>query len=377
MRPIIVVTACLAAFATVQAQVLEIANTPQDQTEWDWAAASACVLNFYEFPVPQCEIAEFTRTVADWHDFGGVDCCLDPRQGCNYGNYNSGYAGSIEDILDHWGIDNRQVASFITVAEMQSQLSQNRPFIIRWGWDYGGGHFLVGYGYQFNAVLYMDPWPSEGLSSATYSWMKRGGLHTWTDTTLMDESPDPRPKLTVQKLGAGTGWITSQDGGIDCGSTCRAAYDPGTKIVLSAAADLGSTFLGFEGCRNLGYTCRLTFSAAKTIRATFRRENGKLLATPRIAFGSLKKGQARAKTIRVLNYGRGFLSLGQTEIQGPGYSLEADGCAGKRLDPGASCRIAVRFSSTAAGTATGQVTLFSNDPGRPQAGTRLTAFVHD
>lgn len=48
-----------------------------------------------------------------------------------------------------------------------------------------------------------------------------------------------QPTLTVQKLGLGTGTVTSAPVGIDCGGDCSEQYDPGTLVTLTAVADMG------------------------------------------------------------------------------------------------------------------------------------------
>lgn len=66
-------------------------------------------------------------------------------KGCNYWNYNYGDKGSIQDILVYFGkLQNVGVAAALTQAEIQTELSNNRLFVIRWGWTAGGGHFVVG-----------------------------------------------------------------------------------------------------------------------------------------------------------------------------------------------------------------------------------------
>jgi len=64
--------------------------------------------------------------------------------------------------------------------EVQNQIDSGRPFVIRWGWYTGGGHFLVGHGIEDSTVYYMDPWPGEGYSIAYYSWVVDNGIHAWT-----------------------------------------------------------------------------------------------------------------------------------------------------------------------------------------------------
>ena len=73
--------------------------------------------------------------------------------------------------------------------------------------------------------------------------------------------------LSVSKTGSGT--ITSDPAGINCGTTCSADYDYGTPVTLSAAPVTGWTFTGWGGaCAGTG-TCAVTMDAAKSVGATF------------------------------------------------------------------------------------------------------------
>ena len=53
--------------------------------------------------------------------------------------------------------------------------------------------------------------------------------------------------LTVNKLGNGTGTVTSAPAGINCGLDCSEGFASGTVVVLTAQADPGSSFVGFTG----------------------------------------------------------------------------------------------------------------------------------
>jgi RHS repeat-associated protein len=55
--------------------------------------------------------------------------------------------------------------------------------------------------------------------------------------------------LTITKTGDGSGdaVVTTDPGGIDCGSTCGASYDDGTWVTLSVDPGDGVTFLGWSG----------------------------------------------------------------------------------------------------------------------------------
>ncbi len=76
--------------------------------------------------------------------------------------------------------------------------------------------------------------------------------------------------LTVSRIGAGTGTVTSAPAGVSCGTACTASYTAGTSVTLSAAAASGSTFAGWSGdCTGAGSTCTVAMSAARTVTAAF------------------------------------------------------------------------------------------------------------
>jgi transposase-like protein len=169
----------------VSGQVLEVPVVTQEQDQWCWVGVSCSVLKYYGQDLAQCTIAEYTRSTALWNDWGPVDCCTDATQGCNMWNYNYGMPGSIQDILRHWGVENTGLGSTLTTADVQTHLNAGRPFIIRWGWTSGGGHFVVGHGLNGTSLYYMDPWFGEGRKIAEYSWVVSGGTHTWTHTNVI------------------------------------------------------------------------------------------------------------------------------------------------------------------------------------------------
>jgi hypothetical protein len=87
---------------------------------------------------------------------------------------------------------------------------------------------------------------------------------------LFNVSATPTYALTVTKDGTGTGLVTSDVSGINCGSACTSSYNSGTVVTLTAAPDAGSTFAGWTGggCSGTG-TCVVTMSAAQSVTATF------------------------------------------------------------------------------------------------------------
>ncbi len=80
----------------------------------------------------------------------------------------------------------------------------------------------------------------------------------------------------------GNGLVTSNIGGINCGDTCSASYQPGTTVLLTATPDADSVFLSWEGCDAMpGWTpnmntCSVTVNANRTVQPTFALKETKL-----------------------------------------------------------------------------------------------------
>jgi hypothetical protein len=78
------------------------------------------------------------------------------------------------------------------------------------------------------------------------------------------------PVLYAVRSGQGSGSVTSNPSGIDCGSDCSETYQSGTVVTLTATADPGFVFEGWSGagCSGTG-ECMITLSGDITITATF------------------------------------------------------------------------------------------------------------
>ncbi len=81
---------------------------------------------------------------------------------------------------------------------------------------------------------------------------------------------DPQT-LTVARTGTGAGTVTSAPAGISCGNTCSQSFPGRTSVVLTAAPDSTSTFVGWSGpCTGTG-SCTVLMSEARTVTAEFQR----------------------------------------------------------------------------------------------------------
>jgi hypothetical protein len=174
-------------FTTAHAQILGVKKITQEQTEWCWAATSACILDYYNKPVEQCKIAEFARKNSEKINFGTSDCCIKPFDSCNQSNYNWGDPGSIEAILDNFGGIKSIGQGSLDRANIAFELTNNRPFIMRWQWPGPEqlGHFLVGHGFRGDTVFYMDPALNQGFKFGLYNWVSNSSDHVWNGTNKL------------------------------------------------------------------------------------------------------------------------------------------------------------------------------------------------
>ena len=163
-----------------RAQILSVPLVAQEQSNWCWAGCSKCILNYYGNTLSQCTIADYTRRTITWGSMGTTDCCTNPHLGCDSTNYEAGHAGSIQDILLHFShIQSIEQVGPLTQTQITSLIGSNKLFVAFWSWYSGGGHFVVGNGLVGSNVYFMNPWPGEGHSIATYSHMVNDGNHRW------------------------------------------------------------------------------------------------------------------------------------------------------------------------------------------------------
>ena len=74
--------------------------------------------------------------------------------------------------------------------------------------------------------------------------------------------------LRVMRTGLGSGTVTSNPAGINCGATCDASLTGNVTLTASPAG--GSTFVGWDGdCLGAGLTCTLAMTADRSLRAQF------------------------------------------------------------------------------------------------------------
>ncbi|MEI6154353.1 MAG: hypothetical protein WCQ90_09740, partial [Deltaproteobacteria bacterium] len=140
-----------------------------------------------------------------------------------------------------------------------------------------------------STVVTMTATPKTGSTFSSWSGACTGTSTTCTIT--MDASknvtatflpPSGQQTLTVTKIGAGSGTVTSSTGGINCGSTCSAGYNYDTQVILTATSqDASSTFSGWSGGSCTGTsTCTVVMDASQNVTAVFNDVSGNTYTIP-------------------------------------------------------------------------------------------------
>jgi hypothetical protein len=104
-----------------------------------------------------------------------------------------------------------------------------------------------------------EPLPKEGIMAALPQTVTVGPASGSTEFPL-----------SVTKTGAGSGTVSGNPPGINCGTDCSAEFAEATTVTLTTTPASGSTFAGWTGagCTGTG-TCEVTMSAAKSVEAKF------------------------------------------------------------------------------------------------------------
>ena len=108
-----------------------------------------------------------------------------------------------------------------------------------------------------------------------------GSVSGWLHSTT------PPPTLSVNKSGSGSGTVTSNPPGIDCGQTCSHAFYYYNDVVLTAIAAPSSSFTGWSGagCSGTGI-CTVTMSSDQSVTATFNSLGNQTLTVSKNGTGS-------------------------------------------------------------------------------------------
>ncbi len=152
-----------------------------------------------------------------------------------------------------------------------SPLSGNSPLIVSftdnsmcataWNWNFGDT--------ENNTSTLKSPthtYNKSGIYTITLTADSSSGSTTITKSNLINIAG----LLTVVKAGHGTGKITSNTGGIDCGGSCSATYAKDTTVTLTAMPDPCMKLAAWTGaCSGAAASCSVAMTESKNVTATF------------------------------------------------------------------------------------------------------------
>ena len=160
-------------------------------------------------------------------------------------------------------------------------------------------------------------------------------------------SPSPMP-LTIAAGG-------SQDVTVRFSPATEDAYD-GRLIIYSDDPDESTVLVALSG----------------TGTAPVAVEPNIVISPDALAFSDVEIGQTREMSFGIVNTGGSDLEVTSLGVSGSGFSLVSPPATPFTVAAGGTQVIAVRFAPTAAGAATGAVTVGSNDPDTPTATASLS-----
>jgi DNA-binding beta-propeller fold protein YncE len=165
--------------------------------------------------------------------------------------------------------------------------------------------------------------------------------------------------LTIALSGAGHGMVACN------GGPCASTYPGGTKLALSATADPGSTFAGWNGggCAGTG-SCSITVDADTTVTAMFNKADQGLGPARRVRIGAVRR-QGTKLVVALTVPSAGSFSLSGATVKtfegtasGPETitaSVALTGSARKALAKHGALKVTLDVDFTAAHATTGSV----------------------
>jgi hypothetical protein len=176
-----------------------------------------------------------------------------------------------------------------------------------------------------------------------------------------------RQSLRVIKEGSGTGRVTSNRPGIDCGPECAAGYTSNSTVVLTAVADTGSVFTGWSGGGCTGTDpCSVMMNEPKTRTAIFTLAAGApvISVSPgALSFGGQAVGTtSSAQTLTIGNTGTGTLTINSLSVTGTPaqFAVASGGSCGtlpRTLAAAATCTVNVTLAPSSTGAQTAQLSV--------------------
>jgi hypothetical protein len=141
-----------------------------------------------------------------------------------------------------------------------------------------------------------------GAHTVTWAYVKDAAIAGGQDRGWVDRvqfTADTGYRLTVSRVGVGSGTVSSLPAGIDCGTNCSASFTSGTQVTLTPRPAAGYYFAGWSGaCSGLG-ACTVTMGAAAAVTAAFTRADDAFpaLGSPPAGWSLTPSGSDAAWTV--------------------------------------------------------------------------------
>ena len=166
----------------------------QEQSNWCWAACGSMLYwAYHSGSISQCSFVAKSRDQENALLFDCNSLSSSTSSPCTYpGTFNSPQSlytcgGSIENVFDTYGISSTGYGHGFSTSKLTTAMSGKKMCIARWGWNNGGGHFVVVNRYKSGVVYYNNP--LSGATSWSYNTFKTAnGQATWTHTLRLDNA---------------------------------------------------------------------------------------------------------------------------------------------------------------------------------------------
>jgi Tol biopolymer transport system component len=162
---------------------------------------------------------------------------------------------------------------------------------------------------RYNGVWALTPDASRQRLHVGGEFTKVGGTWSGSDITWQltgartqayyarfSGTPTTLRMLTISLAGDGSGRVSSMPSAADCSTSCTVGFVDGTSVTLTAAADPGSTFVGWSGACGGSVGCSVTMDRERSVTATFAADTT-TATCGRIAFTSSRAGNLDISTM--------------------------------------------------------------------------------
>ncbi|MGE5392916.1 MAG: InlB B-repeat-containing protein, partial [Candidatus Saccharibacteria bacterium] len=249
--------------------------------------------------------------------------------------------------------------------------------------------------YDYGASVTLSASPSSG--SYFTGWSGEGCSGTGTCTVSMTQARNVTASfgiityvLDTGRNGSGSGTISSNPGGINCGADCTERYTP-TWVTLYQSASGGSTFAGWSGdCSGTG-GCQVYMDRDHNVTATFNSSTptAALSASPNpVASGdatTLSWSSTNSSSCAVTNGGAAGFSIAGGATSGSDasvglagtttFSISCAGVSGGTATASVTVSVLPRYALTVSKTSTGTGTVTSGPAGISCGGTCSASYV--